>query len=389
MALRDSLSQAREARGPGIRTVRQDTFSSWLRTPRPVEDNMRSALASPGKPLDPDIQTSMAVRLGHDFGAVRVHADHVAARSAQDLNAEAYTVGQHVLFGPDRYRPGTPEGQSLLAHELLHTVQQRTGPTRVARQPINRQEPDELPPVDALPPLRISHVAGATVILVGSPAKDDLDLVKFASNAVEAIPKIRAALPDTAVTILLVTPGFIESNTYDLVTAMLRETGANLVEVTNAAEVVSFLNTGLVTSDETTPTRWLNITRFFYFGHGNSTELLLNWGWGKFQSLTTDDVLQIKKPAFRPAGEAYLFTCNIARGTDSFAAIWASHLGQTVIGAQAKTAYNWEFFAYHFEREVEGRLPEWFLGLPYMNAVRIIEGPVTPELKPPDITVEE
>ena len=134
---------------------------------------------------------------------------------------------------------------------------------------------------------------------------------------------------------------------YDRARSLLVETGATVIDVTTAAQVVSFLNTGLATADDTTPTRWLNITRFFYFGHGNADELLLTWTWGgsNFQSLTTDDMLAVKSSAFRPGGEAYLFTCNAARGTDSFAAIWASHIGQTTIGAGAKTAYNFELGA--------------------------------------------
>jgi hypothetical protein len=41
------------------------------------------------------------------------------------LNARAFTVGQHVVFGRAEYRPGTVVGDALLAHELAHVVQQR------------------------------------------------------------------------------------------------------------------------------------------------------------------------------------------------------------------------------------------------------------------------
>jgi hypothetical protein len=58
---------------------------------------------------------------------VRVHTDSKAARSAQSVNALAYTVGQNVVFGADRYTPHLPEGQRLLAHELAHVVQQDSG----------------------------------------------------------------------------------------------------------------------------------------------------------------------------------------------------------------------------------------------------------------------
>jgi outer membrane protein OmpA-like peptidoglycan-associated protein len=66
----------------------------------------------------------MELRLGHDFGAVRVHTDARAARSTLAVDAAAYTVGHHVVFGEGSYRPETPEGRRLLAHELAHVVQQ-------------------------------------------------------------------------------------------------------------------------------------------------------------------------------------------------------------------------------------------------------------------------
>ena len=66
----------------------------------------------------------MEPRFGHDFKRVRVHSDERAAESARAVNAEAYTVGQHIVFGAARYSPTTADGQRLLAHELAHTLQQ-------------------------------------------------------------------------------------------------------------------------------------------------------------------------------------------------------------------------------------------------------------------------
>jgi len=67
----------------------------------------------------------MEARFGHDFGAVRIHADARAAASAAALGALAYTVGPHIVFGAGRYAPGSAEGRALLAHELAHTIQQQ------------------------------------------------------------------------------------------------------------------------------------------------------------------------------------------------------------------------------------------------------------------------
>jgi hypothetical protein len=66
----------------------------------------------------------MEPRFGHDFSHVRVYTDAKAAESARALNALAYTVGQNVVFDAGQYQPGMPAGRQLLAHELIHTIQQ-------------------------------------------------------------------------------------------------------------------------------------------------------------------------------------------------------------------------------------------------------------------------
>ena len=84
-------------------------------------------LSSSGNPLDPTLRHDMEQRFGHDFSNVRVHSDAAASLSAQDVNAQAYTVGRHLVFGAGRYTPATRQGQRLLAHELTHVLQQTGG----------------------------------------------------------------------------------------------------------------------------------------------------------------------------------------------------------------------------------------------------------------------
>jgi outer membrane protein OmpA-like peptidoglycan-associated protein len=71
----------------------------------------------------PAVATSSRSR-NPDFSAVRVHTDPDAARSAQAVNARAYTVGHDLVFAAGAYSPHSTEGQRLLAHELTHVVQQ-------------------------------------------------------------------------------------------------------------------------------------------------------------------------------------------------------------------------------------------------------------------------
>ena len=93
------------------------------------------ALDTPGEPLGAEVRGEMEQRLGHDFGHVRIHADARAAAAARALDSLAFTSGAHIAFAEGRYRPRSPEGQRLLAHELVHTLQQRAPGQAVSLHP--------------------------------------------------------------------------------------------------------------------------------------------------------------------------------------------------------------------------------------------------------------
>jgi len=84
-------------------------------------------LRSSGRPLDDGTRALMDARFDHDFSAVRVHDDAHAAAAASAVRAQAFTVGNQVVFGRSQYRPGTQAGNELLQHELVHTLQQSAG----------------------------------------------------------------------------------------------------------------------------------------------------------------------------------------------------------------------------------------------------------------------
>jgi hypothetical protein len=85
---------------------------------------VHKVLRLPGQQLDPATKAFFEQRFGHNFSQVRVHTGTVAAESAQAINAKAFTVGKNVVFGHGQYSPQSDEGRRLLAHELVHTVQQ-------------------------------------------------------------------------------------------------------------------------------------------------------------------------------------------------------------------------------------------------------------------------
>jgi uncharacterized protein DUF4157/putative RNase toxin 44 of polymorphic toxin system len=101
--------------------------------PADVATYLRSSRGA-GTPLPPLTRGYFEPRFGRDFGGVRVHQDHRAARAARAIQARAFTTGPDVYFAAGEYRPGTRTGDHLLGHELTHVVQQgRSAPYAVQR----------------------------------------------------------------------------------------------------------------------------------------------------------------------------------------------------------------------------------------------------------------
>ncbi|MEU1375062.1 DUF4157 domain-containing protein [Streptomyces triculaminicus] len=102
---------------PGDLLARQRTAGNAA-----VARHVQQALASRGRPLADPLRSEMEARLGADLSGVRLHTDATARRSAAELDARAYTSGDHVVIGDG------PVDKRTLAHELTHVVQQRQGP---------------------------------------------------------------------------------------------------------------------------------------------------------------------------------------------------------------------------------------------------------------------
>jgi hypothetical protein len=71
-------------------------MTEGMGTAPPIVDRV---LSSPGRPPEPALQKDMGQRFGLDFSRVRLNTDGEAGRSAQDVNASAYTVRDNIVFG--------------------------------------------------------------------------------------------------------------------------------------------------------------------------------------------------------------------------------------------------------------------------------------------------
>jgi hypothetical protein len=78
-----------------------------------------------GSLLDHSTKSRMEAGLGQSVGDVTIHTDSNAIQLAREQQARAFTVGNHIAFESGEYRPGTLVGDAILAHELVHVIQQK------------------------------------------------------------------------------------------------------------------------------------------------------------------------------------------------------------------------------------------------------------------------
>jgi HEAT repeat protein len=118
---------------------------------------------SAGSNLDCRTQSFMEGRFGADFSRVRIHNDSKAVQLSRELNAQAFTLGNHVFFDEGKYRPETASGKRLLAHELMHTLQQQG--SIIHRQPQQKN----LPPPPTSTTAAIQADVNEQIKIIGEP----------------------------------------------------------------------------------------------------------------------------------------------------------------------------------------------------------------------------
>ncbi|MEV4859198.1 DUF4157 domain-containing protein [Streptomyces ossamyceticus] len=111
-----------ESRAPGPPPAASGLRHSFADTEVAPSTQVQRVLSAPGRPLDEPLRQEMEARLGADLSTVRIHSDAAAERSATAVDSRAYTSGEHIVGGPGALDRRT------IAHELIHVLQQRSGP---------------------------------------------------------------------------------------------------------------------------------------------------------------------------------------------------------------------------------------------------------------------
>ncbi len=135
------------------RTMHQaDSGGNSLPIAKSIEREV-AGLEGTGNSLPESEKEFFESRMGYDFSSVKVHVGGKAEGLAKSLQARAFTYGQHIVFGPGEYHPGTTEGRRLLAHELAHVVQQNTAPHFLqGKRKVTTYDFKEGPTIEAVTP---------------------------------------------------------------------------------------------------------------------------------------------------------------------------------------------------------------------------------------------
>lgn len=203
---RATLQRRASGTGPGVSGGAATGFAGL---PPPIANRVNRALGRPGRPLDSGVRQVMEQRFATSFADVRVHDDAASHGASRVLGAEAFALGQHIHFGPGRYRPANRDGLGLIAHELAHTIQQRsmagTGSAGIelgaADSPLEREADRAAENAVAGLPVDLRHSSPAVFIQrKGSAAVEEIDdLLSYGlfdwaitdAEAVEALTKLK------------------------------------------------------------------------------------------------------------------------------------------------------------------------------------------------------
>ncbi len=115
-----------------------------------VNNYVNSLGTASGQPMPESSRQFFEPRFGYNFSNVRLHTDSVAAKSAQSINALAYTTGNNIVFNTGQYSADSDSGKKLMAHELTHVIQQQNGSSegiqRMVACPAHLNDSDPVPP---------------------------------------------------------------------------------------------------------------------------------------------------------------------------------------------------------------------------------------------------
>lgn len=87
-------------------------------------DAVGAGVHAGGRPLTGDLRGRAESTLGVGLGDVRLHDGPDSHAAAASYGARAFALGNDIHFAAGAFDPGSEQGDALIAHEVVHTVQQ-------------------------------------------------------------------------------------------------------------------------------------------------------------------------------------------------------------------------------------------------------------------------
>jgi len=112
------------------------TAGTSLTLPRAL---LRSEMAG-GTPLQAPFVHQMEASFGARLDSIRVHRDSQAARMSSAIQADAFNFKNHIFFARQKYDTTTVSGQELIAHEVVHCLQNDGIRPAIHRRPATQEK---------------------------------------------------------------------------------------------------------------------------------------------------------------------------------------------------------------------------------------------------------
>lgn len=127
-SMRTSLPKSAAADKGNALTPHTDAVRPAAHVQR-MAGNQAMQRAMSGAPLPRELRSSLETYFRTPLDRVRIHSDDESQLAADDLGARAFTVGQHIHLGTEGAATTGTARNELLAHEVVHTLQQgQVGP---------------------------------------------------------------------------------------------------------------------------------------------------------------------------------------------------------------------------------------------------------------------
>jgi hypothetical protein len=315
---------------PSATSRRTAISMSWMIS------TLRATVGS-GETLRDPAKTFMEMSLGTRLDQVRVHTDERAQRMTQTLGAEAFVVGRNIYFNAGRHAPNTARGKRLLAHELIHTIQQG----------FSNHVPNDLPVSPQSDPCEQQADRVSSAVVESLSFRRSLPAAIRPLNATRIQPTIQMA-KGLEVAVYETTDhgvGYDDApaESFTMEANSLKEAGNKLTNFIKAARDIS---------------SGASISLLSFYGHGAPGSQSVGAGekWDSAKEITTtsislypDDYRRIYSP-LADGASVYLRGCNVGALDQGLKLLQGVKTSCKALVGKDIEAYGWTGKSYHMRR---------------------------------------